>query len=114
MNSRVAVRRRVGARLRNLSIAVDKHVVPLHSEARVVGIEVGHDGAPHVAEVRVLNENLRTLTRVDARGWDVLVAAGVDVTGAEAQRRSPRIDIVPVVVVVGDTEVAAVLAAVAA
>ena len=61
-----------------------------------------------------LLEDLSTFARVDARGRDILVAARVDVTSAEAQGRGPRVDVVPVVVVVRNTEVAAVLASVAA
>lgn len=112
-DSRVAVRGRVGAGPSDRSVAVIKDVVPLDSVSRLVGIEIRNDGPFHVAEVSVLDEDLSTLTGVDAGRRDVLVAAGIDVAGTEAERRSPRVDVVPVVVVVSNAEMSAVLAAVA-
>ena len=61
----------------------------------------------------MFDKNLCAHPGVDAGRGDVLVAAGVDVSGAETNRRSATVDVVPVVVVVCHTQLAAVLAAVA-
>lgn len=70
------------------------------------------EGLLAVDPLVALDQQLGAETGVDAVG-DVLVVAVVDVAGAEAERGSARVDVVPVVVGVGDAEVALVLVAVA-
>ena len=65
-----------------------------------------------VHELVALNRQLGALARVDAV-TDVLVVVVVQVAGTEAERRTTRVDVVPVVVVVSDAEVAGVFIAVA-
>lgn len=84
-DSRVTVWGRIGPGLSDLSVAVVKDIVSLHSEALIVGIKVSDDGTIHVVEVSVLNKHLCAFTRVDARSRDILVATGVDVTGTKAK-----------------------------
>lgn len=59
-----------------------------------------------------LNKDLGTVTGVDAV-VDGIEVAVVDVTCAEADRWGARVDVVPVVVVLGNVEVTGVLSAVA-
>lgn len=59
-----------------------------------------------------LNQKLGALAGVDAVG-NVLVVAVVDVASTETEGRTARVDVVPVVVVLGDVQVTGVLIAVA-
>lgn len=81
-------------------------------EAIVVGVK-GGDGALGVDKGSRLDEGLGTHAGVDARGGEVLVQRVVDVEGAEADAGVARVDVDPVVVGVGDAEVAGVLVGVA-
>lgn len=113
LDSRVAVRGREVARLRNVNVAVLENVVALGGVAGLAAVEVGDDGAAGVDKVRLLDEGVGAHARVDARGRVVLVAGAVDVDGAEAHGRQARVDVGEVVVVVRDAQLAPVLAAVA-
>jgi hypothetical protein len=83
-------------------VALGNSVTTVGTVERLLGLD------PDV----VLDEELGTLARVDAIG-DVLVVVVVEVASSEAERRATRVDVEPVVVVVGDGQVALVFAAVA-
>jgi hypothetical protein len=83
-------------------------VVLGHSIARVGRVE----GLLAVNEGVGLNKKLGALAGVDAVG-DVQVVVVVDVASTEAEGRTTRVDVVPVVVVLGDAQVTGVLIAVA-
>lgn len=85
-----------------------KVVVLGHSIAIVSGVERLLAATKGVG----LNQKLSTVAGVDSVA-DIQEVAVIDVTGAKAERRSARVDVVPVVVVLSDMEVAGVLGAVA-
>ena len=112
-DSRVAVRRPVAAGAGDIRGAVLKDVAGRGGEALQVTVDVGDNGLRGVDEVRVLNKDISLHARVDAGSGVVLVAVVVDVAGTKAERGETGVDIGEVVVVVGDLELALVLAAVA-
>ena len=89
-------------------LAVSKVVTLGNSLATVLAVQRLLSTRPDV----VLDEELSALAGVDTIA-DVLVVVVVEVAGAEAERGAARVDVLPVVVVVGDGEVALVFAAVA-
>lgn len=111
LDSRVAVGRSEFLLLGDLGVAVGKDVVLVGGETLLLAVEVGDDGALDVVERVLLDEHLGAHAGVDTGGGNVLVAAAVDVGGAEAHRGSTRVDVGPVVVVVGDVELASVISA---
>lgn len=111
LDSRVAVGRSKLLLLGDLGVAVGKDVVLVGGETLLLAVEVGDDGALDVVERVLLDEHLGTHAGVDTGGGDVLVAAAVDVGSTEAHRGGTRVDVGPVVVVVGDVELASVISA---
>lgn len=85
-----------------------KVVVLGHSIAIVSGVERLLAATEGVG----LNQKLSTIAGVDSVA-DTQEVAVVDVTGTKAERRSARVDVVPVVIVLSDMEVAGVLGTVA-
>lgn len=61
-----------------------------------------------VEEVAVFYKDIGTHARVDTRGRVFLKARAVDVTSPETDGRQPRVDIGPVVVVVGHVEMTSI------
>lgn len=101
--SRISIRHsRQTPHLRNLSGTPGEYIIPLHSITRIIAIEIGNDGFSDIDECILLDQDLGGHARVDARCRDIFVARAVDMYGAEADRRSTRIDVGPVVVVVCD------------
>jgi hypothetical protein len=105
----------LGVRVRNSLEGTGKGGVGAGSEVVVVG-----DGVAGISRVKglgdagedvALDEDLGTITGVDS--VTALGEVGVeDVAGTEADAGGARVDVVPVVVVLGDAEVAGVLGAV--
>lgn len=112
-NLRVSVGRGERGLLGDVDVAVLVDVVALSGKAILIAVEVGDNRAPDIGEGCLLNENLSTHARVDARGVDVLVAGAEDVGGTEANRRGAAVDVVPVVVVVRHVQSTLILRAVA-
>lgn len=79
-----------------------KEIVPLHSITRQIGVEVRYNSQNDVVEVISFHKNLSTHPRVDTRCGDAVIVAVVDVARAKAEGGGARVDIVPVVVMVGD------------
>lgn len=102
----------VGNRLQGSSLSsvlsASEVVVVGHSIARVGRVE----GLLATNKGVGLDQKLGTLAGVDAVG-NVLVVAVVDVASTETEGRTARVDVVPVVVVLGDVQVTGVLIAVA-
>ena len=94
--------------LGNLRSRRTEDVVTLVGVALQVRVEVGDNSPLHAREGVVLHQHLRAHTRVDARDA-AAVARAVHVPGAEADRGETRVDSLPVVVVVGDVQLARVL-----
>jgi len=107
----VLVARGPGALLGNLSGGRGEEVVALVGEALLVRVEVGDNGTLDTGERGVLNKDLSAHAGVDTRDTAV-VAGAVDVGGAETDRGKARVDLLEVVVVVGDAELAGVLSGV--
>lgn len=84
-----------------------ENVVALVCETLLVRVEVGDDGLVDTGERVVLNKDLSAHARVDTRDTAV-VAGAVDVGGSETDRGKARVDLLEVVVVVGDAELALV------
>jgi hypothetical protein len=110
---RVAVRRPVAAATGELGRAVLEDVARRCGIAFEVAVEVGDNSPGGVDEVRILHENIGLHARVDTGSGVVLEATVVDVTGAEAEGGKTRVDVGPIVMVVGDPELTLVLAGVA-
>lgn len=66
-------------------------------------------GVLGVEEITVFDQYLSAHARVDARGGVFFVARAVDMACPKPNRRQPRVDIVPVVVVICHVEMAGVL-----
>lgn len=96
-----------GALLGDLSGGVGEDVVALGGEALQVRVEVGDNGPLDTGEGVALNENLSTHAGVDT-GDTAVVAGAVDVGGSEADRGETGVDVLEVVVVVGDAQLALV------
>lgn len=110
---RVGVRRAERAGSSNDGIAVREDIVSARGKAVLRAVEIRDDGPLRIGEGRLLDQNLCAHAGVDTGGGDVFIAAGVDVGGAESDGRSSAIHVVPVVVVVGHSQLAPVLACVA-
>lgn len=106
-NQSVGVRHRGQSSGLSSVLSITEVVVPCNSIAVISGVErlAGAD------ELVGLNEDLGTVASVDSVADGVEVAV-VDVTGTEADGRSAGVDVVPVVVVLGNVEVTCVLVAV--
>lgn len=76
--------------------------------AILLGVD-GDEGLDDVVEDVVLDEDLGAHAGVDAGDGDILEVVVDDVDGAEADERAARADVAPVVVVVGDVQLARVL-----
>jgi hypothetical protein len=97
-----------GALLSDLGGGRGEEVVALVGEALLVRVEVGDDSTLNTGERSVLNKNLSAHAGVDT-GDAAVVTGAVDVGGAETDRGEARVDLLKVVVVVGDAELAFVL-----
>lgn len=93
--------------------AIGENVVRAGSETFLIRVEVSNDSERDVAEVALLNQDLGTHARVDARGRNIFEAAAVDVSSSEAEGWKAGVDVDPAIVVVGNLELASVLIGVA-
>jgi hypothetical protein len=109
---RIRITRPKAPRLRNLCRAIAEHIARLGRKPILIGVQVCHDSTVHIRKRVLLDVHLRAHARVDARDAAV-VAAGVDVRGAEADRGQARVDALEGVVVVGYAELARVFGRVA-
>jgi len=114
VHERVGVAQRVGVQVAlrsRVAGSTAKVVVDADRVPDLLRIDA-EDGRDDVAEHAVLDKGLGAHARVDG-GAQVLVVRVVDVGGAEPQEGRARVDVLPVVVGVGDLEPAPVLVAVA-
>jgi hypothetical protein len=93
--------------------AIGKNIVQACSKPFLVRVKVCDDGELHVAEVALLNQDLSTHTRINARGLSILEAAAVDVPSSEAEGWETGVDVDPAVVVVGNLEEPSILIGIA-
>jgi hypothetical protein len=107
----VLVARGPGALLGDLGGGRGEEVVALVGEALLVGVEVGDDSTFNTGERGILNKDLSAHAGVDTRDTAV-VAGAVDVGGTETDRGKARVDLLEVVVMVRDAELAGVLSGV--
>lgn len=110
---RIAIRRSGVASLSNGDRAADEDVVSFSHKSLQISIHVRDDGRVDVSEVVVFDQGAGRFADVEAGSRDILVAAGVDVTGSEANRRCTGVDVVPPVVMVGHAKVSTILSTVA-
>lgn len=92
-----------------LSSRGSKDVVALVSIALLIRVEVGNDGLFDTSEGVVLNQDLGTHTAVDT-GDTAIVAGGINVCGSKPNRRETGVNLLEVVVVVSDAQLASVFA----
>jgi hypothetical protein len=103
----VLVRHTVKRTRESRILRAPKVIILAHSIARISRIQ----RLARANKLVRLDEHLGAVAGVDAVG-DALEVAVVDVAGAEADRRGARVDVAPVVVGVGDAQVALVFGAV--
>jgi hypothetical protein len=112
-NLRVAIRWSEATSLSDFRGAVGEDVISLNGVPSFIAIQVCHNSQFNAAERVLFHENLGTHSRVDTRCWDLFVARAVDVGGTKAERWCPRIDVVPIIVVVSNMELSGILALIA-
>lgn len=75
----------------------------------LITVQIGDHGKEDIVEVVVLNTGNGTHAGVDTGCWGILEAGAVDVGSSESERWETGVDVVPVVVVISDVELASVL-----